>query len=275
MADSTEALEALLAQARRWRHDDTRRARGFAQQALAMAERLGDERSRAWALLRLALCGYMLGEPDGTHDRRLGEAIGLMRAHGDAAGEAEAMNLLASMLDDGGESEQSLALHARCLALHRGLGHLPGVSASLNNRGTVLRRLGRRDEARACLEESLAVAQQCAQDDAAAYAQLNLGQLELDAGALAPALRHLERAYAAVSRTDDRALECSVLLALARARRMAGQPAVAAELLEHAAALARRTGNVGDQAEVQRARLGLDGPGDGAAQGKGIGGSGA
>lgn len=58
------------------------------------------------------------------------------------------------------------------------------------------------------------------------------------------AVAHCERAFAQVARTEDRALECSALTWLARARALLGQCDVATVLLQHAQVPADR-GSVG------------------------------
>ena len=255
---SPARIDELNALAHRWRHDDTRRALGFARQALALAEQLEVARGQAWALLRVALCEYILGEPGRVYEARLGQAIAMMRELADRPGEAEAMNLLANVLSSRGEHEAALALHTRCLEQRRALVHPEGVAMSLNNMGTELLKLARTGEALACLRESLQIALTHTDLRGIAYAHVNLGHVYLALDDPATAVEHFEQAFARVARTDDRALECTALTGLARARALQGASDAALELLLHAQALALRTGNVGDQAQVNLAQAAVE-----------------
>jgi tetratricopeptide (TPR) repeat protein len=256
--DSPARVDELNALAYRWRHDDTRRALVFARQALVLAEQLAFPPGRAWALLRVALCEYILADAARQYESRLGQAIALMRELADRPGEAEAMNLLANILGTRGEHEAALELHGRCLALRRGFGQAPAIAISLNNMGVELLKLARTGEALACLRESLQLA--LAQTDLSgiAYAHVNLGQVYLELDDPGTAVEHFEQAFARVARTEDRALECSALTGLARARALQGAHDAALELLQHAQALALRTGNVGDQAQVNLAQAAVE-----------------
>lgn len=256
--DSTARVDELNALALRWRHDDTRRALAFARQALVLAEQLAYTPGRAWALLRVALCEFILADTARQYETRLGEAIALMRELGEQQGEAEAMNLLANILGGRGEHEAALALHGRCLALRRAIGHHVGVALSLNNMGIQLRQLARTGEALDCLRESLQLALAQADARSIAYAHVNLGQVYLAIDDAATAVEHFEQGFVRVARTDDRALECTALIGLARARALQGAHAAALELLQHAQALALRTGNVGDQAKVNLAQAAVE-----------------
>lgn len=240
----------LIETAWRLRHDDTRQARGAATRALALAQARGDAVGTAWASLRLAVCEHILAiEPDAELDR-LGHCLALMRALTDAAGEAEALNLLGNALDNRGRHDEALAAHGQCQALREAAGHLDGVAGSLGNRANTLRALGRWAEARQAGEDALRLARRAGQVRAVAYAQVGLGLTELMAGELVAAVGHLELAFAAAARTEDRALECTALTRLAQARLALGAPDQARELLGHAQAMARRTGNVGDAGRV-------------------------
>lgn len=256
--DSPARIDELNALAHRWRHDDTRRALGFARQALALAERQRHPRGQAWALLRVALCEYILADPQRQYEHRLGQAIALMRELADRPGEAEAMNLLANILGTRGEHEAELALHRQCRDLRRAIGDRTGMAGSLNNMSHALCRLARTGEALECLRESLQIALDEADLRAIAYAHVSLGLVYIELDDAGTATEHFEQAFARVARTDDRALECTALTGLARARALQGGHDEALRLLAHAQTLARRTGNVGDQAQVNLAQAAVE-----------------
>lgn len=257
-AESAARVDELLGLAYRNRHDDTRRALGFARQACDMADRLGYASGRAWARLRMALCEYILADTSRLYEQRLGEAISMMRDLGDRAGEAEAMNLLAGILNTRGEHAAALDLYTRCGQVRESLGDLAGQAAALNNLGLTLRMLSRTGEALDCLRRSLVIAQAQADTLRIAYAHLNLGSVFLDLDDSGTATEHLQQAFASVARTEDRALECSILIGLARAQALRGAHDTALGLLQHAQALALRTGNVSDQAHVALAQAAVE-----------------
>lgn len=249
-------VRELVALAYRWRHDDSRRALGFALQARVLAEAAGDAEGRAWALLRLAVCELILAEPGAEAHVR--EAAASLVALGDRAGEAEALNLLANILGTRGASDESIALHERCFALREACGDIGGAAGSLNNLGVALQEAGRLDDALVALQHSLLLAQSIGAPRGIAYARVNLGRLHLAQDAVLPAIEQFELAFAHVTRTEDRALECSALTGLGSARTRQGRHDDARGLLKHAQTLARRTGNLGDQARVRIALADLE-----------------
>lgn len=249
-------VRELVALAFRWRHDDSRRALGFALQALVLAETAGDAEGRAWALLRLAVCEMIVGEPGA--EGHAAEAAECLAALGERAGEAEALNLLGNLRSRAGQYDEAVAVHERCFALREACGDAQGVCGSLNNLGLALREARRHAEARIALQESLALAQGIGDLRGIAYARVNLGRLHLDLGEIVAAVEAFELAFAHVTRTEDRALECSALTGLGSARTHQGRHDDARGLLKHAQTLARRTGNLGDQARVRIALADLE-----------------
>jgi hypothetical protein len=57
-------VDALIDAAFRGRHEDSRRSLATARQALALAEQADYGRGRAWALLRVALCEWIVADAD-------------------------------------------------------------------------------------------------------------------------------------------------------------------------------------------------------------------
>jgi tetratricopeptide (TPR) repeat protein len=243
-------IERLIDQAWRLRLDDTRQARGAAERALALAQARDDPLARAWASLRLVLCDHILARDEDNIEPRLHACIASMHEVADVRGEAEALNLLGTVLDARARHDAAFEHHERCRAMRESIGDMAGVCGSLNNGAISLRALGRIDEALAMLQASLSGAQAMGDPRGVAYAEVNLGGIELLRGNGREALRHHELAFAAAVRTDDRALECTALTGLARSRLALGDLAAARELLSHAQALAQRTGNVRDAARV-------------------------
>lgn len=243
-------IAQLIVNAWRLRHDDTRQARGMALRALAVAQTRADDRGKAWAALRLAVCNQIMAVEPEAELPRLHECVTAMRALGDGRGEAEALNLLGNALINRARYEEAQQAHGQCQALREGLGDLPGVAGSLGNQAIAQRALGRWAEARASGEGALRLARSAGNVRAIAYGHAGLGLTELLAGDAPSAVRHLELCFAAAVRTEDRALECTALTRLAQARLLLGELDQARELLAHAQAMARRTGNVGDAGRV-------------------------
>lgn len=249
-ASPHDDIAQLIDRAWRLRHADTRQARGTALHAQALAAARGDRAGQAWAALRLAVCDHILAREPEAEIERLQACIGAMQALGDAAGEAEALNLLANALGNRGRHADALQAHARCRALREALGDVAGVAGSIGNQAIALRALGRLPEARAHYEDSLRLARSAGLPRAVAYALAGLGMTALEAGAAAAAVVHLEAAFAAAAGTDDRALECTALTRLAQAHLLAGDAGRAGTLLDQAQALAQRVGNVRDAGRV-------------------------
>lgn len=243
-------IERLIDQAWRLRLDDTRQARGAAERALTLARTREDRLGQAWAELRLVLCDHILACGVDDIERRLLACIEAMSGVADVRGEAEALNLLGNVLDAQARHAEALEHHGRCRAMRESIGDLAGVCGSLNNGAISLRALGRIDDAQAMLQASLRGAQALGDPRGIAYAEVNLGEIDLMRGHGREALKHHELAFAAAVRTDDRALECTALTGLARARLQLGDLTEARELLGHAQALAQRTGNARDAARV-------------------------
>ena len=253
-----QRAEELTALAFRWRHDDTRRALGLAREALALAETLGDPAVRAWALLRVAVCELILVDAQRIFEDRTLESLALMREIGDLRGEREALSLLANIAQQRGDMDTALAHYRTCTRLARDLADRSAEAATLNNLGNLLLELARTGEALECLRQSLQIALTEGHLISIAHAHVNLGGVFLALDDPGAAVEHFEQAFARVTRTDNRALECSTLTGLAQASALQGAPDEALELLRHAAALALRTGNVGDMARVSLAQAAVE-----------------
>jgi len=243
-------IAQLIERAWRLRHDDSRQARGAALRALDLATTRGDPLGAAWATLRLAVCEHILAMEQDDELARLQTCVDEMRLLGESHGEAEALNLLGNTLSTRGDYEASLQAHWQCCALREAAGDAAGVAGSLGNQAIPLRALGRWHEAREAGRNSLRMAQLAGQGSDSAYAHVGLGLTELLAGDPAAAVVHLELAFAAAARTEDRALECTALTRLAQARLQLGAVEPARELLGQAQAIAQRTGNVRDAGRV-------------------------
>jgi tetratricopeptide (TPR) repeat protein len=248
----------LTALAYRCRHDDTRRALGLAREALSLADALGDRPARAWALLRVAVCELIVVDAQHIYEDRTRESLALMRELGDYQGERDALSLLGDALALRGDVDGAVLHYRAGVALCRRHGDREGEARALNNLGKLLLELARTGEALDCLRQSLQLALTDGDHGSIAYAHVNLGAVFLALDDPAAAVEHFEQAFVRVTRTENRALECSTLTRLAQARALQGALDEAHDLLRHAQGLARRTGNVGDLARVSLAQAAVE-----------------
>lgn len=236
-------VDDLLERAHGMRHEDTRGALVLCREALDLALALDYAGGVAWGLLRTGLCELVLGDDDAATAARLQQAASLMRSLGDVAGEADALNLLASLHDRRNDHRRALELREACLAARQRAGDAAAEAGALHNLALTLIDLQRWPEAMKHLNASLVLAERA--DDAVgeAYAHKSLGSLLAEAGGHEEALAHFERALSRVVATRDRALESTVRVNLGRSLAALGRDAEAVPHLEQALALARRTGN--------------------------------
>jgi len=144
------------------------------------------------ALLGLGRMMVVSGHPD--------EAIPLLREatqSGQFKGDDEALGMIHSILGvayrDLGQYEPAIQDFQTSLAHRRAAGDTRGVSTSLTNLATVLRRMARYPEARRQIDEALAVARQMNNEMLESQALLNLGNIEGDSGNLEKALEYHRR----------------------------------------------------------------------------------
>ena len=252
-SDSPAAVDRLNQRAFAGRHEDARTALVLADEALAMASRIGYDAGRAWALQRLALLRHMLGESLVTVEPVLMQGLAVFRELGERAGEAEALNLRGNLLDTAGDPLRAAEQHGLALALRRALGDRAGEAGSLNNLGIALRHQGRHAEALEVLLQSLEIARDLGEPRGAAYPLLNIARTLADLGDPAEASLRCHEVLALAARTDDRGLECSAHVQLGEAQLALGRHEAALAELHRAWQIAERTANAGDLALAMRA----------------------
>src|SRR5262249_5672685 len=128
------------------------------QQALALAEELGDQLGQAMALMFIA---YRLQGQDLPQALALGEqSLALHQSLGEAFPLAGALLLLGDLfLHQVRDYERSSALHRQSLALYRQLGDQWGIAHVLLSLAEVPRQQGEYAQAQALLEEALSLFQ--------------------------------------------------------------------------------------------------------------------
>ena len=157
------------------------------QEALSLAERLGvSPPIQATLQTVLARSWIRMGRFEDA-GRLLTRALPVHEEVGNQPRLAQAVLAQAEALlhSDGGEVERAAELARRALAIHEQSGHPPGISAASRVLGQALQALGRRDEARRLLARAADVASPALRGEA----KVDLGLLDLEAGALGQATR--------------------------------------------------------------------------------------
>jgi tetratricopeptide (TPR) repeat protein len=168
-------VDRLIEEARRIRHQDTRRALGFCREAEALALRLDHQPGYAHALLLGGLCLVILG---GERERALGtleRALALLETLGDLAGQGEALNLMATLQADQEDLPAAIALHQRALQMRRLAKDRIGESGSLLNLGLVYRDQSQFAEGLQQFFTSLEIAEELGHIQTQAYAKQSIG----------------------------------------------------------------------------------------------------
>ncbi|TLQ44513.1 AfsR/SARP family transcriptional regulator [Streptomyces marianii] len=182
-------------------------------------------------------------------------ALDAARAAGDGEAEAHALTDLAAVHFMLGRSERSLALNDEAVGLWRGLGEDSWVQRGLANRGMLLERLERYEEAAEALEESLACARRLGDDYGEGIILSHLGNLHEHTDA-AHAIACHERSLAVGVRLGSPLLRHTAHCNIGYARLTLGQPGIALRHFEECLAIIGE-GDEGDWQSQSQSRIGL------------------
>jgi tetratricopeptide (TPR) repeat protein len=235
-----EEIVALLDEARR-----TRAKGDFPLARASVRQALGAARQSQWNDLATE-AHFLLGEifvqerlPRQAADA-FARAYDLSRQAGDRARGVRALNALANVLLDVGDTEHAFEASAEALKLARSLGDLRAQTTALNNVGETHRLSGRHEAAMDAYKEALALARRAGtpRDQAAILENMastarRQGQAEAAAGYYADAL-------AAARQTGNAEGVLNLLNALTAVRLAQQRPAEALPLARDAAELGRR-----------------------------------
>lgn len=256
-AQSAARVDALADLAGQVCTTDPQRAWRLAREAEELALRLDYQPGLAVALLRRARAECHLEEDGETALATLQQAIALFDSLQDAAGGAEAVNLLANQHALRNEGDQALAHYHHSLALRRQLGDRVGEVGLLNNIGSVLRAMGQMADAL----KYLLMAEELATgiDDArgTAYALANIGAVLGDMDDSGRAIDHHWRALSLGREVGDRMLEVAVLTSLGSLLTRLGHVSEALGHLERALTLSRQPGPAAHPAVVGQTLLAI------------------
>lgn len=257
-------------------------ARAAAQEALALAQQVGDQKLEASSLIALGDALFSLGEHQqaqgyyeraitlyrsvvedkpnlaralldlGNIHRRAGhleeagamirEALALFREVGDRQGESDAYNALGILSSD--YAEQRL-YYEHSLAISRAIGNRSGMARTYNNLGLIYAGLGLYTRAREYLEQAVQIQRDLHARASLTYTLESLGRVYLDTGDYLQAQQVFEEGRALAMDVGDRWTESIYWMGLGRVALMRGNLASAREMLRHACEMQREIGTLG------------------------------
>jgi tetratricopeptide (TPR) repeat protein len=243
------ALLAAEAHGRLGAHAEAER---WVQVALVIAQARGERHAELRARNYQGAIALQRGDGDAA-EPHFAAALELARTLEDDAAQARCLNNLGIIANLRGDPRGALASYQLALAAYQQAGLVRGMAETQHNIGITWRELGDYTRALAAAEEAVRLAKQQVRDDAlaaqaiAGRAELHLlqGDAELAGAELALAAAAYERLQHPVGLAEVWRLQAGV----ARAR---GDLPGAAELLTHAAELARGRGSAHTLAEIER-----------------------
>jgi predicted ATPase/class 3 adenylate cyclase len=174
------------------------------QQALALAEQLGDRSAQAW-------CQTAMGELVGWKQGRYAEALAWLdqaqagfEELGDLSGVAEVLKLGGTLAAMQGDLETARNLWTESLTIRREMEDKPNIANLLSNLGIAARRQGDQESARTLHKEALALRYDLEDKWAIANSLNNLGNVYLDQGDHLAARNRLEEAVGLQREIGDR-----------------------------------------------------------------------
>ncbi len=248
-------VEALYTMGQVWRHANVDSGRACAEQALAIARRAAYRRGEAMALNLLGLLDFWqenhlgavglldqalamaepLGDPQiiasilvnqGLVRKALGDLPGALALYqrqwsvsesaGDRLGQARAETNIGLLFREQGNEPEAMVHLRRSLALATELKDRQGMAITSSNVAVGLRKLGLLDSARQHYEQALALNTELGNERFRATNLMGLADVALEKGDRAVALEHLRNALRIRERTGNRSELAEVHLKLAR-----------------------------------------------------------
>jgi tetratricopeptide (TPR) repeat protein len=153
-----------------------------------------------------------------------------------------------------GNYNAAVASHDRGLVLSRKLGNKQAIASTLGNMGNLLKDVGRCQEARAALDEAMAMHSENQDQTMVAYSLLNIGCLELNNSNPREALDWFARSHLMLVELKDEWADLYVDEGTARCRYLLGDLTTARAIYQR---IVPRLREFGDQSYVAVAMLGL------------------
>jgi len=183
---------------------DLSAARGHAHRAVEVERRRGTDGDLTRALHRLAVLDYRLGNVAAAR-RGFSEMMMLARIQGDDALVATAWDLLALLAHQRGNLPSAARAYAASLEIHRGLADEESVASLTNSLGTVRMHQGELTRAEELLAESLERYQRLGSMSGEAAVRVNRTTLLRRLGRMDEALEQIERAVASLTEDNGAA----------------------------------------------------------------------
>lgn len=230
-----------------WR-GDLRDGSTWAERALAGLNS-EDELLRASALRAAGSLAVEQGMFDaGT--RRLEEALKIYQSQGDLEGEAWLYNALGVVAARLGDHHYAMEMHLSALQGFRDAANSLGVAVVLGNTGVALQHLGRFEEAKTYLNESIELGRRIGHDASVAGAMVALGHVSLQEGSFEDAETRLVSGLRMCLDAGVRTYQASGLEGLAVVAMSRGESARALELVTLADAIRVETGQAAHNDEI-------------------------
>jgi tetratricopeptide (TPR) repeat protein len=242
--DERALLGRLLGRqgAMRFRLSRYEEARDRHTRSLALAQEVGDETVRLFAMTALGTVAWAQGRYDEAS--RLGqESLALARALGDAHGTALALNMLGNAAFHQGDFAAAQRLHRESLALRRTIGERRRIAVSLNNLANAMWETGDHQAAFALYEEGLAMHREVGDRYGTGITLVNLADAARLMGDHEAARRHLAESLGLFREMGDRQGIAQVLNMLGSVALTVGEPATAQPLIEESLQIYREIGN--------------------------------
>jgi class 3 adenylate cyclase/predicted ATPase len=222
---------------------DRDRAGQLFDQALAAARELGDPWTLARTLLVAGWAPYWRGDIEGARGM-FEEALAVTRANpeGDTWAESRAFTMLAILVSETGDEQESLALASQALAIAEGADDRFSVGVAHESVGSALRRLWRLEEARPHLDAAVQAFRDLGARWELASSLTSRGIALRLAGELEAALHDLREAYRLCRELKERSIVTWTASSLAKALVEWGDTSAARQVLDETAAIASTEG---------------------------------
>jgi DNA-binding CsgD family transcriptional regulator len=129
MVDQEEEWETLISFGMLWLSKDYDRAGAFFQEALSLAQRVGDRRREAHSLNRVGNCQMNIGDPAGALTRH-NQALSIFEESHDVEGVASTLDLLGMTSYHSVKLADEMSYHREAIELFRQLGNRQGAVSS-------------------------------------------------------------------------------------------------------------------------------------------------
>ena len=180
-ADSREKADSLAVLAKlNWQTDPDAALR-YANEGLAVSERLRHDRGRAANLNAIGVVHYLRGDYEAARPR-LVEALALHEATGDVRSAGRVAANVAHLAAALSRHDEARAYYDRAAALGREVGDDAGLATAMDGLGNLLQVQGRYREAVAAFEESLRWAERAGDEQSRAITINNLANCRLESG---------------------------------------------------------------------------------------------